>query len=102
MMLPDWFLPAFVVFFLLAIAGGYMGAVAGQWQFRSILYSLQSELEVLEASLTSEIKRRAALSKVPREKDDELLEKLAGGASTVPVRQPMWWEKYANPNTKDM
>lgn len=102
MMLPDWFLPAFVVFFLLAVAGAYFGAVAGQWAFRSMLYSLQNEVEVLEATLTSEIKRRAALSKVPREKDEELLEKLAGGGSGVPVRQPMWWEKFANPNTKDL
>lgn len=101
MMLPDWFLPAFVVFFLLAVAGAYFGAVAGQWAFRSMLYSLQNEVEVLEATLTSEIKRRAALSKVPREKDDELLEKLSGGGSAVPARQPMWWEQFVGQPKKE-
>ena len=97
MMLPDWFLPAFAIFLFLAVVGGYVGAVAGQWSFRSILYSLQSEVEVLEASLTSEIKRRAALSKPARDKDDDLLEKLVAGGTTAP-KPAFWWEAYANPN----
>jgi len=101
MLLPDWFLPAFVIFLFLAVVGGYVGAIAAQWSFRSMLYSLQSEVEVLEASLTSEIKRRAALSKPSREKDDELLDKLTGAGARQPARPEMWWEKFVQPKGQD-
>ena len=101
MLLPDWFLPAFVIFLFLAVVGGYVGAIAGQWSFRSMLYSLQSEVEVLEASLTSEIKRRAALSKPSRDKDEDILEKLAGKSAGQPEAPLFWWQKYVQPEQKD-
>ena len=89
MMTEFWYFLGFIVIFTLCAGAGIAGALVSVWTLRSRLLGLESSVETIHASLTSEIKRRASLSKPKKDELDELAEKI----KTEPVNNEPWWMK---------
>ena len=91
MMQKFWYFFAFILCFTFAAGAGVAGALVSTWALRSRLLGLESAVETIHASLTSEIKRRAAFSRPKKDELDELTEKLK--AEPQNSADP-WWLKF--------
>lgn len=74
-----------------------LGALARGWSLHSRLYSLEDRINVIEGTVTREVKIRAAAErwKKPAEEDSKILEALKTPAQ--PTASVPWWK---NPNLK--
>lgn len=93
--LPVVEIGSFALFMLLAgcIAAGVTAAVVHTWSLRALAYSLSVRLDVVEGTLSREVKARAGQErwkKPDREKAElELLLK----PPSPPARKMNWWER---------
>jgi hypothetical protein len=86
----------FAVFLLITggIAAGVVAAVVHTWSLRALAFSLSTRLDVVEGTLSREVKARAGQErwKQPAKLDQELQAALAA-VKTTPAKKLNWWER---------
>jgi hypothetical protein len=79
-----------------AVAAGVTGSLITAWSLRARIYALENQVAVVERTVTSYVKREAALAR-PRREDDVLAQIKASAGEVVkpkPSKQP-WFARYA-------
>lgn len=90
---------ATILLIVSCVCVGVVSAVLTTWHLRTVLYSLETRLDVVEGTLSREVKARAGQErwKKPAASAAQLAEELAVLQTKVPTKKPNWWE---NPDLK--
>lgn len=93
----SWF-SADLVFYLLAVALGALGASLQNWSLHRRTYSLECAVADLEAKLLIEIKRRAGHERQSQKSIDK--EILDAAKAADPAKPPApWWSTLPGPRS---
>jgi hypothetical protein len=88
--MSSW-ISADLVFYLLAVALGALGATLSNWNLHRRTYSLECSVSDLEAKLLIEIKRRAGHERQSQKSID--LDILNAAKAAAPVQPVLpWWQ----------